>query len=56
MSWKRSNISMPTTQAGILGISSDTRIGGIELEPKTVMIAFFVFVVFIKLITVFIKV
>ncbi len=38
MSWKRESISMPSTNAGILGISANERLSGVQMSPKTIVI------------------
>lgn len=54
MSWKKQSISMPSTHAGILGISSTTKLGGIEMEPKTIVIGIVAIIVLIKIVDVFV--
>ncbi|MBN2478109.1 preprotein translocase subunit Sec61beta [Candidatus Micrarchaeota archaeon] len=49
MSVKKSSVSMPMTQAGILGITSDTELGGIKFDPKTVVIGIVLFIVLVKI-------
>jgi len=39
MSLKRSNISMPMSSAGIMGLSPTTNLGGRSIEPKPFIIA-----------------
>ncbi len=34
MSWKQQNVSMPMGSAGIVGMSSDMKISGKEIDPK----------------------
>ncbi len=48
MSWKRQKIAMPTTMAGILGLSPDEEVGGIKIEPKTFLVATLIFIFIIK--------
>jgi len=55
MSWKQSSVSMPTTQAGILSVGSDTELGGIKIGPKAIVIGVVVLIVLIKLLGTFIK-
>lgn len=50
MSWKRQSVSMPTTHAGILGITSDTQLGGVEMEPKTIVLGIVAFIVIVKVV------
>lgn len=54
MSWKRSSVSMPRTTAGIMGITADTKLGGIEMSPKTIVIGIVVFIVLVKILDLFI--
>ncbi len=56
MSWKRSKVSMPMSNAGILGITSDTRLGGIEMEPKIIVIGIVAFIVLVKIVGVVLQV
>jgi len=42
-------VSMPMASAGILGISSDSKIAGIEIDPKVIVIATVVFVLLVKI-------
>ncbi|MEK6979405.1 MAG: preprotein translocase subunit Sec61beta [Candidatus Micrarchaeota archaeon] len=51
MSWKQSKVSMPMASAGILGVSSDERMAGIEVDPKTVVIGSLLIVGIIKLVS-----
>ena len=39
---------MPMASAGIIGFSSDMKIAGIEIEPRTLVIASLVFVLVVK--------
>jgi len=48
MSWKRESVSMPSTNAGILGISANERLSGIQMDPKTIVIGIVVLIVLIK--------
>ena len=48
MGFKQSNVSMPMASAGIVGMSHDMKISGIEIEPKLLVIAALVFVIVIK--------
>lgn len=49
MSWKRQKISMPTTMAGIVGLSPDGEIGGIKIEPKTFLVGILILIFIIKI-------
>ncbi len=40
-------ISMPMTSAGIIGMSSDVKIGGFEIDPKVLIVVVFAFVIII---------
>jgi preprotein translocase subunit Sec61beta len=48
MSFKQSSVSMPMASAGIVGLSHDTKISGIEIEPKLLIVAAVVIVIVIK--------
>ncbi len=49
MSWKRQSVSMPITMAGIVGLSPSEKIGGIDIDPKSFIIAVFLISLIIKL-------
>ncbi|MDD5340712.1 MAG: preprotein translocase subunit Sec61beta [Candidatus ainarchaeum sp.] len=49
---KEEKVSMPMTSAGIVGFSPDIKIAGLEIEPKTLVIATVALVVVVKLATV----
>ena len=49
-------VSMPMASAGILTASSDVKISGIEVDPKMVIIGTFVFVILVKLASIFVTV
>ncbi len=42
-------VMMPMTSAGIIGFSPDIKISGFEIDPKTLIIAVFAFVVIVKI-------
>lgn len=42
-------VTMPMSSAGIMGFSSDTKLEGIQLDPKMFVIAAFVFVILVKI-------
>ncbi len=46
---KEERLSMPMTSAGILGISAGENLAGIQIDPKTVVIATLVFVALVKI-------
>jgi preprotein translocase subunit Sec61beta len=48
MSFKQQSVSMPMASAGLIGVSSDMKIAGIEIDPKMLIIAALVFVVIVK--------
>jgi len=56
MSFKQERVSMPMASAGIIGFSSDMKIAGIEIDPKSLMIAAFAFVLIVKAVDVILKV
>ena len=43
----RDKVTMPMASAGIIGASSDVSVGGIEIDPKVVIVAVFVLVLVI---------
>lgn len=49
MSLKRSNISMPMSSAGIMGLSPTTNLGGRSIEAKPFIIATVVVVLIIHI-------
>ena len=53
--WKTSKVSMPQTGAGLIGISHDENIAGIEMDPRAFIIAALVFVLAVKLLDVLIS-
>ncbi len=50
-----SSVRMPMASAGIIGIGSDVELGGIKIDPRAFIIATLIFVVVVKLATIFIK-
>ena len=48
MGFKQESVSMPMSSAGIVGFSSDMKIAGIEIDPKMLIAATFVFVILVK--------
>lgn len=49
MSLKRTNISMPMTSAGIVGMSADMELSGIKMDPRSFVIGVAVLVAIIKI-------
>ncbi len=49
MSLKRTNLSMPMTSAGIVGMSADMELSGIKMDPRSFIIAVAVLVAVIKI-------
>jgi preprotein translocase subunit Sec61beta len=49
MGFKQERVSMPMASAGILGMAPDMKLSGIEFDPKSVIIATFVFTLAVKL-------
>lgn len=47
-------VSMPMTSAGIIGFSPDVKLSGFEIDPKTVIIVVFAFVLAIKIADMFV--
>lgn len=41
-------VSMPMTSAGIIGFAPDTKISGLEIDPKAMIIATFILVILVK--------
>lgn len=50
MSWKQQKVSMPMSSAGIVGMSSDMKVGGVEIDPKMLFVATVVLVLIVKLV------
>ena len=49
MSLKRSNVSMPMSSAGIMGLSPTTTLGGKSIDPKKFVIGTIILVVLIQI-------
>lgn len=49
MSLKRTNLSMPMTSAGIVGLGSDMELSGIKMDPRSFIIAVAILVAVIKI-------
>ena len=49
MSLKRTNLSMPMTSAGIVGLSADMELSGIKMDPRNFVIAVAILVAVIKI-------
>ena len=49
MSLKRSNVSMPMSSAGIMGLSPTSNLGGRSIDPKPFVIGTLVLVVLIHI-------
>ncbi|VVC04622.1 Uncharacterised protein [Candidatus Bilamarchaeum dharawalense] len=47
----KDSVSMPMASAGIIGMSPDMKISGIEFDPKAFVIAVFVVVILVNLAT-----
>ncbi|MBI5227613.1 preprotein translocase subunit Sec61beta [Candidatus Micrarchaeota archaeon] len=41
-------VSMPLSGAGIIGFSSDMKLSGIQVDPKTLLIGVAIFVIAVK--------
>jgi preprotein translocase subunit Sec61beta len=48
MSVKQQSVSMPMSSAGIIGVSSDMKISGYEIDPKALVTFALVLVVVVK--------
>jgi preprotein translocase subunit Sec61beta len=46
---KQERVSMPMASAGIIGFSPDTRISGMEIDPKFLIVGVFIMVVLVHL-------
>ncbi len=46
---KEERLSMPMASAGILGVSAGENLAGIQIDPKTVIVATLLFVGIVKL-------
>lgn len=55
MSFKQERVSMPMASAGIVGMSSDMKISGIEIEPKMLIVGALIFVFVVKAVTILLK-
>ncbi|MEW6749232.1 MAG: hypothetical protein AB1295_06000 [Candidatus Micrarchaeota archaeon] len=44
---KQQSVSMPMSSAGIIGFSPDVKISGMEVEPKTLVIAIVIIVLLV---------
>lgn len=51
--WKTTTMSMPMGSAGILGISSGEKLRGIEIDPRTIVLFAFIFIILVKLADIF---
>ena len=49
MSLKRTNLSMPMTSAGIVGLSADMELSGVKMDPRNFVIAVAILVAVIKI-------
>jgi preprotein translocase subunit Sec61beta len=43
----KDSVTMPMSSAGIVGMSPDTKLSGIELDPKAFIVAVFLLVVIV---------
>lgn len=48
-------VSMPMSSAGIIGFSSNTKLEGIQIDPKAFVIAAFVFILLVKVLDLIVK-
>ncbi|MFA6214099.1 MAG: hypothetical protein WC717_02360 [Candidatus Micrarchaeia archaeon] len=55
MSVDRLSVSGPQSAAGIMGISSNTNLGGIKFNPRGVVIFSALFILVVKIIDVFLR-
>jgi len=44
---KQESVSMPMSSAGIIGFSPDTKISGLDVDPKMVIAAVFIIVILV---------
>ncbi len=51
MSVKSESVSMPMGSAGILGITQGESLSGIQIDPRTIIVAVLIFVALIKVLT-----
>ena len=56
MGFKQNSVSMPMASAGLVGMSHDMKISGIEIEPKVLIISSLIIVIVIKIAGIFINV
>lgn len=50
MGVRQEKVSMPMTSAGILGVGSDMKLSGIEIDPRSIIIVTLIFVGLVKLV------
>ncbi len=48
---KQDRVSMPMASAGIIGFSSDTKISGMEIDPKVLIIGVFAVVILVHVLS-----
>ena len=46
---KQQSVSMPMSSAGIIGVSSDVRMNGMEIEPKFLIMAIVAIVIIVHI-------
>ena len=49
MAFKQQSVSMPMSSAGIIGVSSDVKLSGMEVEPKALIIAIVAIVIIVHI-------
>ena len=45
----KNQVSMPMGSAGIIGMSSDTKLSGVEFDPKVFVVVIFVLVIIVNI-------
>jgi len=55
MSVDRISVSGPQSSAGILGITSNTNLGGLKFNPRGVVVFSIVFIIIVKIVDVLIS-
>jgi preprotein translocase subunit Sec61beta len=56
MSFREERVSMPMGSAGIIGLSPDMKLSGIEFDAKNIIIATFIFTLVVKVAHALVKV
>lgn len=52
---KQQSVAMPMSSAGIIGVSADIKTGGMEIEPKALVIAIVAIVLLVQAASFFVR-